>query len=275
MTKEEAMKFMVDKIIDIERDRLAEDLSADPTDIDNELKHSENKDHYIDARKKEEDALREWEKKLATAEQQQGVNKRILQQRKKKYDELTKASEENKIIDQRIELMEAVKIYFESVLQESTKKYSESLSQSIQSLLNQMLTSVRFVSMSPKFELSVRDSYGDEAKSEGQFAVVSFAYIGGIFKLISEVDALKGKQFPLILDGPFSKLDVIQRQNVLNTIPHYAPQVILFSKDDLSECLGEDNATHIWTIYSNDERNVSEVKSGYDKEVFLINGTNE
>lgn len=251
------------------------DLLSDITDIDNELKHSENKDHYIDARKKEEDALREWEKKLATAEQQQGVNKRILQQRKKKYDELTKASEENKIIDQRIELMEAVKIYFESVLQESTKKYSESLSQSIQSLLNQMLTSVRFVSMSPKFELSVRDSYGDEAKSEGQFAVVSFAYIGGIFKLISEVDALKGKQFPLILDGPFSKLDVIQRQNVLNTIPHYAPQVILFSKDDLSECLGEDNATHIWTIYSNDERNVSEVKSGYDKEVFLINGTNE
>lgn len=72
-----------------------------------------------------------------------------------------------------------------------------------------MLTSIRKVSVTPRFELSVKDSFGDEAKSEGKFAVVSFAYIGGIFKLLSEVPALKGKEFPLVLDGPFSKLDVI------------------------------------------------------------------
>lgn len=40
MTKEEAMKFMVDKIIDIERDRLSEDLSADPNKTKKEAVNS-------------------------------------------------------------------------------------------------------------------------------------------------------------------------------------------------------------------------------------------
>jgi wobble nucleotide-excising tRNase len=127
--------------------------------------------------------------------------------------------------------------------------------------------------MTTKFELSVRDSFGDEAKSEGQFAVVSFAYIGGIFKLLAEIEELADKEFPLVLDGPFSKLDVIQRQNVIDTIPTYAPQVILFSKDDINACFGENGVDNVWTIYSNDERNVSFVKQGYDPEVFIINGT--
>lgn len=128
--------------------------------------------------------------------------------------------------------------------------------------------------MTPQFELSVKDSHGDEAKSEGQFAVVSFAYIGGIFKLLADVPALAGKEFPLILDGPFSKLDVIQRQNVIDTIPTYAPQVILFSKDDLTGCFGDENVDNVWTIFSNAERNVSQIKKGYFPEVFTTNGTN-
>ena len=138
-----------------------------------------------------------------------------------------------------------------------------------------MLTSTRYVSMTPQFELSVKDSHGDEAKSEGQFAVVSFAYIGGIFKLLSEVDSLTGKEYPLILDGPFSKLDVIQRQNVIDTIPAYAPQVILFSKDDLNACFNDTSLENVWTIFSNAERNVSHVKKGYYPEVFRANGTND
>ena len=54
----------------------------------------------------------------------------------------------------------------------------------------------------------------------------------------------------MILDGPFSKLDAQHRQNVINTIPSYAPQVILFSKDDINGCFGEKGLEHVWTIYS-------------------------
>ena len=45
-------------------------------------------------------------------------------------------------------------------------------------------TSKRTVSVSREFAVRVTDSFGDESKSEGQFAVVSFAYIGGILKML-------------------------------------------------------------------------------------------
>lgn len=250
-------------------------LQSDIRDIDDELKHNSNKDDYIVKRKKVEESLKHWELEHDKISQDLGLQRQILKQRKKKYDDLTKANESNKEIDDQIELMEAVRAHFDTLLTDSAKNYSEKLSTAIQALLNSMLTSVRRVGMTPRFELSVKDSFGDEAKSEGQFAVVSFAYIGGIFKLLSEVPSLKGKEFPLILDGPFSKLDIIQRQNVINTIPTYAPQVILFSKDDINDCFGSNISTNVWTIYSNDERNVSYVKRGYDKEVFVLNGTDE
>lgn len=75
-----------------------------------------------------------------------------------------------------------------------------------------MLTSKREVQLSEDFQLQVKDSYGDESKSEGQFAVISFAYIGGILKVLKSYKKLADKEYPLILDGPFSKLDDEQKE---------------------------------------------------------------
>ena len=126
-----------------------------------------------------------------------------------------------------------------------------------------MLTSKRTVEVSPEFTIKVYDSHGDESKSEGQFAVVSFAYIGGVFRLIQEENNLKEKEYPLVLDGPFSKLDPDQRQNVIDAIPQFAPQVILFSKDSLQDYFPKDSIGHVWTIRSKDEKNIAKVEEGY------------
>ena len=125
-----------------------------------------------------------------------------------------------------------------------------------------MLTSRRTVDVSQEFAVRVTDSYNDESKSEGQFAVVSFAYIGGILKMLKSEEDLSEKEYPLILDGPFSKLDPDQRQNVVNTIPQFAPQVIIFSKDDLHDVFDSDVIGRVWTIVSNDEKNVARVEEG-------------
>lgn len=169
--------------------------------------------------------------------------------------------------------MEAVKAHFSTKLSDSASTYSSKLRNAIQALLNIMLSGTRYVEMTTNFELSVKDSHGNEAKSEGQFAIVSFAYIGGIFKLLKDIPTLQGKEFPLVLDGPFSKLDALHRQNVIDTIPSYAPQIILFSKDDINNCFSSLQPINVWTIYSNNERNISTVKHGYDPEVFIANGT--
>ena len=125
-----------------------------------------------------------------------------------------------------------------------------------------MLTSKRNVSVSPEFSVRVTDSFNDESKSEGQFAVVSFAYIGGILKMLQSEENLATKEYPLVLDGPFSKLDPDQRQNVVDMIPKFAPQVILFSKDDLHGVFDEKDIGRVWTIVSNEEKNVARIEEG-------------
>lgn len=80
--------------------------------------------------------------------------------------------------------------------------------------------------------------------------------------LLSE-EHLKAKEYPLVLDGPFSKLDMEQRQNVVNMLPTFAPQVILFSKDDLHDVFPADSIGREWTIISNDEKNIARIEEGH------------
>lgn len=249
------------------------DLHNEIHEIDEALKQTGNVDELIAKRAEEEEQTRFWQNKLSAAEQDLGVKTKLMNQHKNKLDKLLAACSANKAIQDHIEVMEAVKQHFADKLNFYAALYSSELCKAIQSLLDKMLLGTRKVTVSQRFELSVKDNHGNEAKSEGQFAIVSFAYIGGILKLLGDVPELKGKEFPLVLDGPFSKLDAQHRQNVIDTIPSYAPQVILFSKDDINNCFGAAGPDHVWTIYSNAERNVSTVKRGYDPEVFSVNGT--
>lgn len=181
----------------------------------------------------------------------------------KKFDILTEQTKINQVAMRKMDIMNAVRDYFKECLDDESEKYSKLLQENIQSLLNMMLTSKRTVSVSQEFAVKVVDSYKDESKSEGQFAVVSFAYIGGILKLVSDVENLSGKEYPLVLDGPFSKLDADQRQNVIDCIPKFAPQVILFSKDSLQDYFDADTIGRVYTIQSNEEKNIASVKEGF------------
>lgn len=92
---------------------------------------------------------------------------------------------------------------------------------------------------------------------------MSFAYIGGILRMLQSEEHLNAKEYPLVLDGPFSKLDPDQRQNVIDAIPQFAPQVILFSKDDLHEIFAQENIGRVYTIVSNEEKNIANVEEGH------------
>ena len=193
------------------------------------------------------------------------IYEKALNKRMKEYRKESEKSDNYQKYSLRINVMEKVREYFEEILQERSNSYSKKLSLEIQTLINEMLTSERKVTVSPDFLLKVSDSYDDESKSEGQFAIVSFAYIGGILRMLSKDDTLKNKEYPLVLDGPFSKLDPDQRQNVIDTIPEFAPQVILFSKDDLTDCFAKypNKVGRVWTIQSNAEKNVATIEEGY------------
>lgn len=232
-------------------------------DLDEDEKNSKDIEDLIVDRKNTENRVAELENDLIRANGELDKYKMFLKKEMKKFDSLTEQTKINQVAKRKIDIMNAVRDYFKECLDDESEKYSKLLQDNIQSLLNMMLTSKRTVSVSPEFAVKVVDSYKDESKSEGQFAVVSFAYIGGILKLVSDVENLSGKEYPLVLDGPFSKLDADQRQNVIDCIPEFAPQVILFSKDSLQDYFDVDTIGRVYTIQSNEEKNIASVKEGF------------
>lgn len=245
---------------DAESARKQDDRIAD---IDNRMKQDKQYEDLVVERKKAEEDLRECNENKRRVHEEAYKYRLRVNKLKRDIDKLSGTLTENALIKRKIDIMEAVKAHFVEILHEKSVSYSQKLQETIQELLDKMLKAKRTVNVSTDFSLRVADSYDDESKSEGQFATVSFAYIGGIFKLLSEEKILKNKEYPLVLDAPFSKLGDEPRQRVIDTIPQYAPQIILLSKDNLQNDFNNDMLGKVWTIVSNEEQNVAEIKEGF------------
>lgn len=245
---------------DLEKARKQDEKIAS---IDEKMKQDKQHEDLVVERKKAEEKLRELKARKITIHEEAYKASLRVNKLKKEIDKASAMMSENELIKRKIRIMEEVKSHFEAILQEKSLSYSKKLQETIQELLDEMLKAKRTVNVSADFSLRVADSYDDESKSEGQFATVSFAYIGGIFKLLKEEEILQNKEYPLVLDAPFSKLGDEPRQRVIDTIPRYAPQIILLSKDNLQNDFSEDMIGKVWTIVSNDEQNVAEIREGF------------
>ena len=232
-------------------------------ELDEIEKKSPNIEDLVITRQRAESDIKSLDQQIADLQTEKKKFEIYLKKQMETYDKLTSATKQGLAVAAKINIMEQVLDYFKKKLDDESVMFSQKLEQNIQALIDCMLTSKRTVSVSKEFSVRVTDSFNDESKSEGQFAVVSFAYIGGILRMLQSEDSLSTKEYPLVLDGPFSKLDPDQRQNVVNMIPKFAPQVILFSKDDLQEVFAEENIGRVWTIVSNAEKNVAHIEEGY------------
>jgi len=248
----------IKKVLDLKRQQHEADEQV--RGIDDDLKVVPDIQGLVDRRRALEAENKRIDGELNSFRDRLSKLKLYLNKQKKDFDAEVESNSSNAIISHKIEIMQAIKRHFDDELIKLAREYSKKLCAAIQMLLETMLTTKRSVEMSEDFLLRVFDNFNDEYKSEGQFAVVTFAYIGGIFRIIDEgVDILQ-KEFPLVLDGPFSKLDPDNRQNVLNCIPEYAPQIILFSKDDLNSLIRPDKIGKVYNIISNEYRNVARVE---------------
>ena len=241
----------------------AEQCDNQIRELDEAEKKSPDIEDLVVARQTAEGRIRELEDMISGLKTERNKYEIYLKKQMEEYDRLTQSTKAGAVVSAKIAIMEQVLDYFKKKLDDESVRYSQKLEENIQMLIDNMLTSKRMVSVSPEFSVKVIDSYNDESKSEGQFAVVSFAYIGGILKMLQSEESLASKEYPLVLDGPFSKLDPDQRQNVVNMIPTFAPQVILFSKDDLHGVFAPENIGRVWTIVSNAEKNVARIEEGH------------
>lgn len=258
-TVEKSIKSVIDNMNN------AKECDKKITKITEAEKSCKDIEKFVKERQSAEQKIEDAGKIIEEKKSNLSIYEKSLKVKMKEYKKEAEKSENYQKYATNIEVMERVRQYFEEILYEKSVVYSKKLETEIQLLINAMLTSARKVVVSPDFLLKVSDNFENEAQSEGQFAVISFAYIGGILKMMSKDDTLTNKEYPLVLDGPFSKLDPDQRQNVIDTIPEFAPQVILFSKDDLSDCFEsqKDKIGYVWTIQSNKEKNVATIEEGF------------
>lgn len=231
--------------------------------LDSEQKKSADIENLVATRQKAEARVVELDGLITNYEVELKKANIYLKKQMGDFDKLSKDDQKTQDAIRRIQIMEAVLESFATRLKTASDTYSKKLQENIQDLLSSMMDNERRVSVSPSFAVKVFDSFGDESKSEGQFAITSFAYIGGIFKMLKSEEHLSDKEYPLVLDGPFSKLDPTKIQNVVDVIPQFAPQVILFSKDSLQDIFAPEQIGRVWTISSNIEQNVAKIKEGY------------
>lgn len=248
----------------LDNDDSAADCDRQIKELDNQEKQSIDIQNLIEERQKAEERINELEEYVKEAEVSLSKYNIYLKKQMALFDGLTSQTAAGEEVLRKIDLMKKVKEYFEKELISASKKYSKKLQENIQELLNTIFGgTVRNVAVSEDFAVTVTESHGDESKSEGQFAVVSFAYIGGILKMLQSEEGLASKEYPLVLDGPFSKMDNTYRQNVVETIPEFVPQIIVFSKDNLQDVFPQNKIGKVWTISSNEEKNIAEVKEGF------------
>ena len=233
--------------------------------IDESIKDGTDIDALIEERIEIEKRNKDLDKKIINAD----ANIKIAKSEVKRIEKIIKkqevASEELDEINKKIDEVYAIAHELEMRLELETKDYMDSLEKSLKQLIKSMLTSERIVELQSNFYLKVVDSYDDEYKSEGQYAVVSFAYIIGILKVLKEYGNLKDKEYPLVLDGPFSKLDEIQRENVVKTLPKYVPQTVILSKESLDNVVDKKYMGNVYTIDTNKEKNEACVIKGEPK----------
>ncbi len=256
-----AVERWIGMVLDNREQALANDQKI--KDLDEEEKGNPDIEDLVVSRQQAEERISELNDLINELDTGLAKYNAYLKKHMKIFDDLTKRNADSIKVQHKIDIMERVLKQFTDRLADESVRYSGELQINIQTLLDQMLTSKRKVSVSPEFAVRVTDSFDDESKSEGQFAVVSFAYIGGILKMLKSEKHLSAKEYPLVLDGPFSKLDPDQRQNVVDTIPEFAPQIVLFSKDSLQDIFDPAQIGRVWTIESNDEKNIAKVKEGY------------
>ena len=248
----------IKKVLDFKRQQ--HEAEEKVRGIDDELKVITDIQGLVDRRRALEADNKRIDDELNAFRDRLSKLKLYLNKQKRDFEAEVDSNSSNAVISRKISIMQDIKRHFDDELVKLAREYSKKLCVAIRILLETMLTTKRSVEMSEDFLMRVFDNFNDEYKSEGQFAVVTFAYIGGIFRIINEDENIPQKEFPLVLDGPFSKLDPDNRQNVLNCIPGYAPQIILFSKDDLNPLIRPDTIGKVYKIISNEYRNVAHVE---------------
>lgn len=163
-----------------------------------------------------------------------------------------------------IHIAKLAKEYFIQTLTSRIKQSKQILEQSIREVYRNISTTERKdIHLNSDYTLVVKNDDDSTYRSGGQDIIIMYSYIGGILTTLQKFGLEKeGKEFPLIIDAPFSKVDGSQLGSVTQALSRVAPQVVImtFDSDRLDTRADRDLFGKVWRISSNATKTISKIE---------------
>lgn len=245
------------------------DLEDMNREIDSKLESISHLAPLVNERKENENEISVLKRKVESTISDLASKKTFLSGAKQQLKDRTKNSKHNKIIQNKMDFMEEVKDLLEASYNKKRDEYKNILQENIKTLAGKMLSVNRDIELLDNYTLSVKDSSNNHILSEGQAAIITFSYIGGILNSLKEMDVeYVSNEYPLILDAPLSKLDQYHINKVFKHLPNFSNQLIIFSKEEIDELITEDDQDFVYQILSNKQANKALIGKYVGKKYF-------
>lgn len=248
---------------------LIDQCDNDIRDIDEQLKDLLEVDDYIDQREQAEAEEKEIDHQIETKNGDINTCDLYIKSLDKKIAKMREKQSNFEIVQKKMDLISAVKTNLEHRLDTMIRDCRDTLQINVDKLVQYILTARKTIEVTDDFNLKVSNTLGDEYKNEGTFAVVSFAFILGLLQTLKTYDDSEPKKrYALVLDAPFSKLDIIHKPRIINKLFEYGDQVILFSKDNISEYMDEEHTGSVYLLESSvSDQTITGVKEADEDDV--------
>jgi DNA repair exonuclease SbcCD ATPase subunit len=167
------------------------------------------------------------------------------------------------IFDLQLEYLEEIREYIKSLLDAKIQLTKKQLEKSVKEVYLTLSTRTD-IDDDTKF-LNDDFTLRETTKSGGQEVIDIYSYVIGMIRALHTNNDLSDREFPVIIDAPFSKTDHIQIGNVIAALPSVATQIAFFTFDLIrikAEPKNLKNIGKVWLIESNDDHTISTIKRG-------------
>lgn len=246
--------------------KMIEELELKNKDLVTEMKRVKSVQEYINEREGLQKKLKALDNDLAGILSNMKSSERLYQQYEKMYNSALQSEKEKGKYDQYLEILKLTKLSLETEFYKKVNESKADLEKNIVDVYNEISTTERKdIKLLSDYSLEVKNDDGSTYKSGGQDVVIMYSYIGGILRTLQQRGLEEeGKEYPLLIDAPFSKVDGEQLGSVIEALSKVAPQVAImtFDNDRLITRTRRDLFGKIYQISSNPEKTISTIERG-------------
>lgn len=271
LSREEYEKFndIISKITK-KRNEILE-LNNKINDLRDELKKIDNTKNLAEELTVIESKIKHYTGAIATNKAE--YRKYILAHDKyeREYDEAVKAVNIKSSYDEKIELLERVA---KLISNEFNRKVNETVKELESSILEvYKILSTRIEDFSNINFLNSDFSLRRVNRTGGQEVIDVYSYIIGMIKALQSLNTdSEDREFPIIIDAPFSHTDHIQATHVFETLPTIAPQVIVLTLEveKFKNSINDDRVGSLYIIKSNQTQTEASITQCNISDIYSI-----